>query len=167
LTRTAFPHSEIPGSKVVCTSPRLIAADHVFHRLSAPRHPPHTLTSLTTKPLLPVRPRPGGTGKHGTPWPALENSNQISRSGPVVTLTLTIGLFTSPHSDVKDPAGVTWTAGARLDRAQAPGRSRGGRRTPECSRSAPACEINEMVPDAREGVRSASRRFHRPLSSHP
>ena len=49
LTRTAFPHSEIPGSKVVCTSPRLIAADHVLHRLSAPRHPPHTLNSLTTE----------------------------------------------------------------------------------------------------------------------
>ena len=48
-TRTAFPHSEIPGSKVVYTSPRLIAADHVLRRLSAPRHPPHTLNSLTTK----------------------------------------------------------------------------------------------------------------------
>jgi hypothetical protein len=44
LIRTAFPHSEISGSKVVCTSPELIAADHVLHRLSAPRHPPLTLT---------------------------------------------------------------------------------------------------------------------------
>ena len=49
LTPTAFPHSEIPGSKVVCTSPRLIAADHVLHRLLAPRHPPCTLCSLTTE----------------------------------------------------------------------------------------------------------------------
>ena len=53
FTRTAFPHSEIPGSKVVYTSPRLIAADHVLHRLSAPRHPPHTLSSLTTRDVLP------------------------------------------------------------------------------------------------------------------
>src|SRR5262245_42890535 len=53
-TRTAFPHSEIPGSKVVSTSPRLIAADHVLHRLSAPKHPPHTLSSLTTESLDPV-----------------------------------------------------------------------------------------------------------------
>jgi hypothetical protein len=51
LTRAAFPHSEIPGSKVVSTSPRLIAADHVLHRLSAPKHPPHTLSSLTTESL--------------------------------------------------------------------------------------------------------------------
>src|SRR5689334_17152170 len=49
LTRAAFPHSEIPGSRVVSTSPRLIAADHVLRRLSAPEHPPHTLSSLTTE----------------------------------------------------------------------------------------------------------------------
>jgi hypothetical protein len=48
-TRAAFPHSEIPGSQVVSTSPGLIAADHVLLRLSVPEHPPHTLTSLTTK----------------------------------------------------------------------------------------------------------------------
>jgi hypothetical protein len=41
-----FPHSEIRGSKVVRTSPRLIAAYHVLHRLSAPRHPPDTLKAL-------------------------------------------------------------------------------------------------------------------------
>lgn len=41
-----FPHSEIPGSKPVRGSPRLIAAYHVLHRLSAPRHPPNTLKSL-------------------------------------------------------------------------------------------------------------------------
>jgi hypothetical protein len=42
-----LPHSEIPGSKPVCGSPRLIAAYRVLHRLSAPRHPPCTLSSLT------------------------------------------------------------------------------------------------------------------------
>ena len=41
-----FPHSEIPGSKLVRSSPRLIAAYHVLHRLSAPRHPPNALISL-------------------------------------------------------------------------------------------------------------------------
>ena len=38
-----FPHSEIPGSKVARTSPGLIAACHVLHRLLAPRHPPDAL----------------------------------------------------------------------------------------------------------------------------
>jgi hypothetical protein len=47
LTPAGFPHSEILGSKPVCGSPRLIAAYRVLHRLSAPRHPPCTLSSLT------------------------------------------------------------------------------------------------------------------------
>src|SRR5438874_12941887 len=42
-----FPHSDIPGSKIVCVSPRLIAAYHVLHRLLVPRHPPCALSSLT------------------------------------------------------------------------------------------------------------------------
>ena len=42
-----FPHSEISGSKDICSSPKLIAAYHVFHRLSVPRHPPCALFSLT------------------------------------------------------------------------------------------------------------------------
>ncbi|AGH49458.1 hypothetical protein G432_09975 [Sphingomonas sp. MM-1] len=40
-----FPHSEIVGSKVAHTSPTLIAACHVLHRLCMPRHPPNALTS--------------------------------------------------------------------------------------------------------------------------
>ena len=38
-----LPHSEIHGSKVACTSPWLIAACHVLHRLPEPRHPPYAL----------------------------------------------------------------------------------------------------------------------------
>ena len=48
LHRAGFPHSDIPGSKPACGSPRLFAACHVLHRLSAPRHPPCALTSLTS-----------------------------------------------------------------------------------------------------------------------
>ncbi len=44
--RSGFPHSEIDGSKVVRTSPSLIAAYHVFHRLLMPRHPPNALKTL-------------------------------------------------------------------------------------------------------------------------
>ena len=42
-----FPHSEICGSRDICSSPQLIAAYHVFHRLLVPRHPPCALYSLT------------------------------------------------------------------------------------------------------------------------
>jgi hypothetical protein len=51
-----FPHSEIPGSKPACGSPGLIAACHVLHRLLAPRHPPHALSSLIIKLTWTVAP---------------------------------------------------------------------------------------------------------------
>jgi hypothetical protein len=46
-----FPHSDIAGSKDACSSPTLIAACRVLLRLSAPRHPPSTLSNLTIKCL--------------------------------------------------------------------------------------------------------------------
>ena len=42
-----FPHSVILGSKLMCSSPRLIAACHDLHRLLMPRHSPCALISLT------------------------------------------------------------------------------------------------------------------------
>ena len=48
VTSSGFPHSEILGSKLVSSSPGLIAAVHVLHRLLTPRHPPCALSSLTT-----------------------------------------------------------------------------------------------------------------------
>ena len=44
---SGFPHSEISGSKDICSSPKLFAAYHVFHRLLVPRHPPCALLRLT------------------------------------------------------------------------------------------------------------------------
>ena len=42
-----FPHSEICGSMLMCSSPQLIAACHVLHRLLMPRHSPCALLRLT------------------------------------------------------------------------------------------------------------------------
>ena len=44
---SVFPHSEISGSRLICSSPKLIAACHVLHRLLMPRHSPCALFSLT------------------------------------------------------------------------------------------------------------------------
>src|SRR5205809_6364298 len=46
LPTARVSHSEILGSQLVCSSPRLIAAYHVLHRLPVPRHPPCALTRL-------------------------------------------------------------------------------------------------------------------------
>ena len=43
---SGFPHSDISGSQLVCSSPKLIAAYHVLHRRLMPRHPPSALSSL-------------------------------------------------------------------------------------------------------------------------
>ena len=48
-----FPHSVISGSMDICSSPKLFAAYHVFHRLLVPRHPPCALLRLTfPRPLF-------------------------------------------------------------------------------------------------------------------
>src|SRR5262249_29529871 len=47
--RGGFPHSDIPESKLACSSSRLIAACHVLHRHLLPRHPPCALSNLTIK----------------------------------------------------------------------------------------------------------------------
>ena len=51
MTPSGFPHSDIPGSMLACSSPRLNAACHVLHRRHVPRHPPCALTYLTRIPL--------------------------------------------------------------------------------------------------------------------
>ena len=49
-----FPHSDISGSMDICSSPKLFAAYHVFHRLLVPRHPPCALLRLTSVINLPI-----------------------------------------------------------------------------------------------------------------
>ena len=44
---SVLPHSEISGSTLICSSPKLFAACHVLHRLLMPRHSPCALISLT------------------------------------------------------------------------------------------------------------------------
>ena len=47
ITPGGFPHSDISGSTLARSSPKHFVACHVLHRLLAPRHPPHALSSLT------------------------------------------------------------------------------------------------------------------------
>ena len=45
-SRSVFPHSDICGSRLICSSPQLFAACHVLPRRHVPRHPPYALCSL-------------------------------------------------------------------------------------------------------------------------
>ena len=51
LPGTGFPIQKSPDQCLFSSSPKLIAAYHVFHRLLTPRHPPPALNSLATKLL--------------------------------------------------------------------------------------------------------------------
>ena len=58
LLPNGLSHSEIFGSSLVCKSPKLIAAYHVFLRLQEPRHPPYALIYFlffVTQRLLHIR----------------------------------------------------------------------------------------------------------------
>ncbi len=48
LPKPGFPIRVSPDRSLLSGSPELIAAFHALHRLLAPRHPPHALSSLTT-----------------------------------------------------------------------------------------------------------------------
>ena len=52
-----FPHSEILGSKLIRSSPRLIAAYYVLHRLHTPRHPLNALKTLDRSHYLCPQPQ--------------------------------------------------------------------------------------------------------------
>ncbi len=96
-----FPHSEIPGSMDICSSPRLIAACHVLLRLLMPRHSPCALYSLTYRifadPLVELcrlsRDFFGLIVFTLHPFgcvPQLKHTFQIFRSRPLCCLTLSL-----------------------------------------------------------------------------
>ena len=47
-----FPHSEICGSRLISSSPQLIAGCRVLRRLSMPRHSPYALFRLNSSELI-------------------------------------------------------------------------------------------------------------------
>ena len=75
-----FPHSDIRGSKVICTSPRLFAAYHVLLRLLVPRHPPYALSCLIFEVILLLGETSEPSGSLSLPFLKLpEFLNSVSR----------------------------------------------------------------------------------------
>jgi hypothetical protein len=66
LPRVGFPIRTSPGRRLFSTSPRLIAAGHVLHRLLAPRHPPMALIILTERTSLSLCSFQGSRRRAGT-----------------------------------------------------------------------------------------------------
>src|SRR5260370_8796820 len=101
-----FTHSEIFGSKCAGNSPKLIAACHVLHRLSVPRHPPNALIVLDLTfcqrngdltVTISARSGQGTTPPHETAF--LPNPSPLPRRH---TEALTFKTSSLPINDVKE-----------------------------------------------------------------
>src|SRR5437879_8381735 len=84
-----FPHSEIFGSQGARASPKLIAACHVLHRLSMPRHPSEALMRLIVLSKthawgqkVPVRGTNPGQGAHTCSFVLSLQTMMSSQVGP-------------------------------------------------------------------------------------
>ena len=73
-----FPHSDISGSTVICTSPKLFAACHVLHRLLMPRHSPCALYSLTSSRQTSYPSLPRWRESSAIPLPLLSSPNPLA-----------------------------------------------------------------------------------------
>jgi hypothetical protein len=81
LPRVGFPIRRSRDQRLVSTSPALIAAAHVLHRLLAPRHPPCALVLLIEKNTLCVAmefSRCSGPKRPGENRPAKDGLSKLS-----------------------------------------------------------------------------------------
>ena len=111
MTPIGFPHSDIPGSKSVCDSPRLIAAYHVLHRLLVPRHPPCALSSLTGIQSSKVLPYCGYPASHFR-LSKIE-ARRASVTGPSINTRSIFGARSIWPRESRDPLLSGGDSGAR------------------------------------------------------
>ena len=105
LQTGGLSHSEIRGSTVTCTYPRLVAACHVLRRLREPRHPPCALNHF-----LAVAACPGSEGRAAKGGGAKSRSpdQRTVHSGEMRQLILSAVLF------VRDPSATSRKGGGRF-----------------------------------------------------
>ena len=103
-----LPHSEIPGSTIARISPGLIAACHVLHRLSTPRHSPDALHYLNPHPTPATGPEVflGGLSACGLLEP-VAGPDQTSAC-PTIGATWPFAV-SSPASSIGERAGEHFT----------------------------------------------------------
>ena len=109
-----FPHSDIPGSQLAYSSPRLFAVSHVLHRLLSPRHPPYALSSLTEKLARNQRP-PRSRGSAAIPSDATRTQRaHAGRARRFRRLPMTFCLRLSRSGDSAGAGSLAEARGTRL-----------------------------------------------------
>src|SRR3954471_8645692 len=117
-----FPIRKSSDQSSVDSSPRLIAASYVLHRLLVPRHPPCALNNLATQKT--AHPPPEGNDLCGpTQTPATE-----SEDARVHCAVLNVRPATHPHAPAGPRASTGRTSGTRT--RQAPNRRNNPTRKP-------------------------------------
>ena len=106
-----FPHSDIRGSMLMCSSPRLFAAYRVFHRLPVPGHPPCALLCLTscTSGRLQLK-----TSSSGSPVVLTCSYRRICKACPSCSLVL-LAIAFSIYNYVIESISVLYLSTTRLD----------------------------------------------------
>ena len=120
FTPARFPHSDIPGSRLAYSSPRLFAVSHVLHRLLSPRHPPYALSSLIVKLTRNESP-PRSRGSAAAPDSATRTASRTrsKRAGRFRRLPMTFCIRVSMSRDAV--ARHPWRRGGARGSAPAPG----------------------------------------------
>ena len=106
LQAAGLSHSETRGSKVICTSPRLIAAYRVLHRLHEPRHPPCALSYFSYRHARKT------SGRRSYFQPDLAGSHEPG----VLVIVISTTVLLVQH--VKDRYGASNTPGSGEYRAR-------------------------------------------------
>ena len=123
-----FPHSEILGSKLVRSSPGLIAAYYVLHRLHAPRHPLDALKALDRSHYRCPQPRCRSCNRQ------LMSSGRTIAASRVDAAIVLIGQIKKPKftCSAVSPRGAGQTSSnASLYDVEDPGRRARGRTQPK------------------------------------
>ena len=84
LPHVGSPIRKSPGRRLFSTSPGLIAAVHVLHRLLAPRHPPLALNILTKRTPLSLCSFQGSRRRTGSSRRRHEDAGDACASGPAL-----------------------------------------------------------------------------------
>ena len=129
LPRVGFPIRTSPDQSLISSSPRLIAAVHVLHRLLTPRHPPRALRILTIEhtfcryAVFKVRRRsrssPPAGGRDQWRGPPSKLNSVLPLRAPPAREPLH-RMCGSPEADADRP-GVDVVSRASLARSRGPG----------------------------------------------
>jgi hypothetical protein len=155
-----LPHSEIHGSKGARPSPRLIAACHVLHRLSVPRHSPDALKTLEMPPPCQNRTqRPENPGdKHPRKPDTKHGAKHVNSRDGTCSLPLAAQQSRFAVTNRNRNAATILLTMSKIETAARPKGPAHSNRIPLIKRPDQATRSSDPIKRAVNSARSATRR---------